>query len=177
MQNRGQLILGGGLLLIGLLLLVGNLFNINLWVFCWPALLIGLGVYLILRPQILGPGTRANIRPLGGVRRYGDWEVRNEEIWMFVGDIRLDFTRAAVPPGESRIRIYGFVGDVELLTSPDVGMAISAIGFFTDAALWGEKQESFLAPVNFQTPNYAASERRIFVETFFFVSDLDAGQV
>ncbi len=96
MCSRGQLIFGSLVLLLGIVLLIGNVFEINVWAFCWPILIIAIGVWLIIRPQLGGSHGEVNLRPLGTIRRHGEWHVRDEEIWMLVGDVDLDLSRATI---------------------------------------------------------------------------------
>lgn len=177
MRHRSQLILGGFLLFFGLIFLLANLLDLDIWMLCWPVVLILVGVWLLFRPNIVLGGVPLRIRVLGNVKRYGEWQVRDEEIWMFVGDVRLDLTRAQIPPGETRIRVVGFVGDVDLLAPRDVGVGVVSSAFLTDANLWGQKEDAFLTTVNRVSLGFESAERKVWLDTLFFVGDLDVDQV
>lgn len=174
MRNQSQLVVGVIILLLGLIFLIGNLFNINVWAFIWPFILIVLGLWLLFRPRLVSTGTAINFHPLGDVQRRGTWSVADEEIWMFVGDITLDFTNATLPPGETKLRVIGFVTDIDVFLPAEVGLSISSTAFLTDAKVFGEKNERFLIPVNVVSDNYEAAERKIHLETVLFVADLTA---
>jgi predicted membrane protein len=177
MPSYSQRIIGVILLSLGLIFLLANLFDVNVWLVCFPVFLIVAGLWQLIRPSLAINGKPITIRLLGDINRYGSWNVINQEIWVFVGDVKLDFTRAEIPPGQTTIRIYGFVGDVDLLTSEDVGVSISANGFVIDAKLWGIKQEKILSGVHRANSVYNTVERRLNLETYFFVMDLNADQV
>lgn len=177
MRNQGQLIFGGLLVFLGAVLLFGTLFQINVWAICWPAALVLLGVYLLVRPNLSMSGVGVNFHPFGDVKRRGDWAVTNEEIWMFIGDVDLDLTRAEVPAGDTVIRIFGFITDVDLIVPPEVGLAVSSLAFVTDSKILGSKGDSFLAPVSYTSPGYDQAERRVRLESFAFIADLDVDQV
>lgn len=177
MRNQGQLLAGIIIIAIGVAILFGNLFNINLWAICWPAGMIVLGLWLLLRPKLAGPDTGVSLLPLGDVQRDGAWTVHDEEFWMFVGDIDLDLTQAILPAGETRFRVFEFVGDVELLARADVGLSISSTAFVSNVKAFGEKRESFLAPIHVTSDNYETAERRIKLEVLCFASDVKARQV
>jgi predicted membrane protein len=176
MSKRMQLILGGVVLGIGLLLLLENVLNIDFWSFCWPIGLILLGVFLLLVPRMRRSGSEINIRILGGVKRKGDWIVANEEIWMFVGDIRLDLSEAEIPEGQTTIRLIGFVGDIDLIAPSDAGLSVAASGFLTSGKILGHKQDTFLGTQRYSSEGYDELGRRLHVETLFFVNDLDIRQ-
>jgi len=172
MRNKGQLIVGLVIVLIGITLLVGNLFRVNLWDFLWPLVLIGLGVWMLLRPRTVRTGTKVQQRLLGDIRRAGEWQVTHEEFWILVGDIKLDMTAAQIPAGETLIRTYGFVGDVKLVVPVGVGVSISSTAFVTDSKVLGQKQDTFLTTFRFASDNYETAERKIRLESTAFVSDL-----
>jgi lia operon protein LiaF len=109
---------------------------------------------------------------LGDIRRSGAWDVVDEEIWIGVGNVRLDLTEATVPTGEPKIQIFGFVGDVDLIVPQGVGVSVSSWAFVTDGKVFGEKEESFVVPLNVESDDYETVERRIHLETYFFVNDL-----
>ncbi|MGC9522553.1 MAG: cell wall-active antibiotics response protein LiaF [Anaerolineae bacterium] len=172
MRGRTQVIVGVVVLGLGLLLLVGNLANIDVWSYLWPTLLIGLGVYLVVRSQRAEKGGPVDFHLLGDIYRRGRWAVRDEEVWCVIGDINLDLTDAIVPPGETTIRLRGFVGDVTVTVPEEVGIAVASTAFVTDARVFHHKQDYFLTPYESESDNYHAAERKIRVESLYFVSNL-----
>ncbi len=172
MRNRPQLIIGALLLLWGILALLGTIFHIDFWMICWPALLIGIGVWLIWRPRMLPSGMPLETRIIGDIHRFGNWPVTNEEFWTGIGDIDLDFAGADIPAGETTLRMYGFIGDIDLTVPQEVGVSLSAGGFVSSVKIQGAKQDSFLAPVEFTSPDYASCDRRLRFELVYFINDL-----
>jgi lia operon protein LiaF len=177
MRNRGQFILGGLVLFIGLISLLSVIFDIDFWAFCWPAGLILLGIWLLVRPKYSSLDSNVIIRPLGNVRHYGERQLASQEIWVFVGDIDLDLTHADVPSGETKIKVYGFVGDVKLRAPQDVGVSVSSTSFITDANLWRENRDYFLTPVHRVSEGYQTAERKVQLEVMFFVVNLRVDQI
>lgn len=171
MRNQGQLFFGGLFIFFGLLFLIGTVFSINIWAFCWPIGLILLGVWILLRPQ-LSPGTPVRMTPLGSVRRDGVWRVASEEHWIFVGDASFDLTRAEIPAGESTLRLFGFVNDVTLIVPQSVGVAVSSTAFVTDSNVLGQKEETFVMPYTFTSDDYASAERKVRLEATCFVASM-----
>jgi lia operon protein LiaF len=173
MQDRGRIYLGILIIGIGLVFLIGTVFRVNVWAFCFPLGLIGVGVWLLIRPSMVGPETAIRQKVLGDIRRDGAWDVVDEEIWIGVGDVRLDMTAASIPAGETKLRLFGFVSDVDLIVPEGVGLSVSSTAFLTEGKLFGEKRESFVVPLQFESDDYELAERKIKLEAYFFVHELD----
>lgn len=173
MRNQGMVIIALVIILAGVLLLIGNLFDINIGAFCWPLGLILLGLFVLLRPRMAGPDTRSHTVLVGDFQRAGPGELENEEIWGFVIDADYDLTGLDIPPGETAIRGYSFVGDVEIFAPADVGLAVNAASFVTEFKLDGGKGEDrFLTPLNWRSDNYKTAERRVRFDLTQFVGDI-----
>ena len=177
MRDKGSVVVGAVLIGLGILFLLSIWLRINLWGFFWPGLLIVLGVVILVRARNTPAGTHSEFVLLGDIDRNGDWPVVNEETWIGVGDIDLDFTRATVPVGETTIGVRGFVGDVEVIVPQSVGLSINASGFVTNVKQGGREHPVFLGPYRYQTAGYETAERKIRLETSFFVHDLKLRQV
>lgn len=177
MRNQGQMFLGAVILLLGALFLIGNVFNIDIGDFCWPIGLILLGVFLIVRPRMVQEGTAVTQKFLGDIRRDGVWDVEDEEIWGLIVDLEYDLLQADVPSGETRLRFVGFIGDLELVVPPDVGVAVSSTAVVSEVKMPAAKEENFLTPLRLQTENYKTAERRIHLETTSFISEVKIRQV
>lgn len=177
MRNQGQLYLGGAIILIGILFLVGNLTNINIGDFCWPVAIILLGVWLLVRPRMLESGVALTQKLLGSIDRAGAWDVVDEEFWFLIGDMDLDISQAEIAPGETRLRAFGFIGDIDLAVPEGVGVSVSSTAFFSDVKLPGTKEESFVVPLHLQTDDYKTAERIIRLEVTFFVAEVKIRRV
>lgn len=179
MRNRGELVFGAVLVLLGLVLLIGTIFNINVWALCWPAFLIILGLILVFRPRLggLGPDASSDVLLIGDRRRRGNWVVKDEELWLGVGDVELDLTQATIPPGETTLRFISFVGDIDLFIPSSVGVSVRAAGFVIDADILGHDYDTFLTPVEATSPGYESAETRLRIEATSFVTDLKVKQV
>lgn len=173
MRYRGELFIGSILLIFGIISLVSNIFNIDFGAICWPVGLILVGLWLILRPRFLPPGIGYRLAPFGNARHAGSWKVEPEETWMFVGDIRYDLSQAILPAGETTLRVFAFVGDVKIKLPSDVGLSVTATALINDTKILGQKKGAFLSPIEYSTPGYVEAERKVRLETYFFILDLD----
>ncbi|MCL4395412.1 MAG: cell wall-active antibiotics response protein [Chloroflexi bacterium] len=172
MRSQGQLLFGALFIFFGILFLFGTLFNVDVWEFCWPIGLILLGVWILARPRMLGADTAIRMMLLGNIRRAGNWRVSNEEFWLGVGDASFDLSRADVPAGESVLRCFGFVGNVDLIVPPGVGYAVSSNAFVSAVRLMGQKEENFVLPYSYVSDDFASSERKVRLEATHFVTGI-----
>ncbi len=177
MRNQGQFYLGIIIVVFGVVLLIANIFEINLWILCWPMIFILLGAFLIFRPQMVEPGTEMTQKILGEIQRSGPWQVVDEEFWYFVGDVELDMVNADIPDGITKIRTIGFVGDIDVYVPGHVGVAVESVAFVSDISMPDSKEENFLTPVNLHTNNYKLAEKKILLQATGFVGDIKVRQV
>jgi predicted membrane protein len=174
MQNRGQVLVGSSLVLFGGGLLVASLLHINFWAICFPMTLIVVGLFfLIARPPMWeATTTSSNSQFVGDIVRSGEYTVASEEFRLFVGDVRLDMSRAQFPLGETVIRLNGFVYDADLTVPDDVGVSVSANGFVVDTKLGAQHSENFLSGIQLATANYPTAERKLRVVMNSFVGNV-----
>jgi len=175
-QNRSQAFIGGFLLLLGIGFLLANVLKINFWTICYPAGLILIGVLMLIRPKVFDTSSVSSWYLFGDVKRGSEWTPVDEEFWLFFGDVKLDFTQAQLPPGETHICINGLIGDVDVIVPADVGVAVSASGVFVDLRTPTDKADRFLSPASSASLNYAAAERKLHLSTTFVIGDIDVVQ-
>ncbi|HSD85792.1 MAG TPA: cell wall-active antibiotics response protein LiaF [Anaerolineae bacterium] len=174
MQNRNNMVIGSFLILLGGAWFVASMLRISFWAICFPVGLILLGaLFLFARPPLFGPSSESGAHFVGDIVRSGEWPVKNEEFWLFVGDVRLDMTRAQFPLGETTIYLNAFVADIDLSVPSDVGVSLSTTSFVSEAELNGQHVERFLSGVQLSTPDYASAERKLRLVTTCFVSDVN----
>jgi hypothetical protein len=174
MQNRNQMLIGSFFILAGGAWFVASLLHIRFWAVCFPMGLIMLGVlFLVARPPLFGSTSEGGAHFVGDIVRRGEWTVKNEEFYMFVGDVRLDMTRAQFPSGETTIYLNAFVADIDVNVPSDVAVSLSSTSFVADAELNGQHVERFLSGVQMSTPDYATAERKMRLVTTCFVGDVN----
>jgi hypothetical protein len=170
--NRGYIFIGAALIVLGLLALVSSWIGVDLCALVLPLLLIAVGVYILVRPRFAPPGVAMLIRLLGNIKRTGAWTVLGEELWVLVGDASFDLTQTTLPPGETVIRILGFVGDLKLVVPETVPVAITSVAFLTTSRVFGAKRDTFFAPFETATEGYAAAESKLRFESWRFVTGI-----
>ena len=173
MRNQNLIIVGVVLMAVGLMFLFGNLFDINLAAFCFPVGLIVLGFFLLIRPRMVAANTRSDVLFIGDLERTAPWNVTDEELWSFIGDVTYDLTSANVPKGQTTIRNTGFISDIEIVASKDVGVTISITSMVTSFTPPGQEEEDyFLSPVHWQNAAAAYAERQVRFELVQFIAEV-----
>ena len=174
MQNRNQMLVGSFFVLLGVAWFAASLLRISFWAICFPMGLILLGVlFLVARPPLFGPTSEGGTHFVGDIVRGGEWSVKNEEFYMFVGNVRLDMTRAQFPSGETTLYLNAFVADIDVSVPSNVAVSLSSTSFVADAELNGQRVERFLSGVQMSTPDYATAERKLRLVTTCFVGDVN----
>ena len=172
MHNTRLIFVGVAIIVIGLIALIGNIFDVDLGRFLCPTILILLGMWLLVRPRMVRAGTAFTTKLLGDVRRSGEWQVVEEEITLGVGEIELDMARANIPTGETCIRAFGFVNNIKLIVPESVGVIVSSMAFLTEAQVFGQKHTRFFAASQFASEDYETAERQVHLDLSYFVTDV-----
>lgn len=177
MRSYLQVVFGGLVLLFGLSIIIGVLFDINVLGIYFSVGLILLGIWILVRPRILPEDSDIRLLLFGDFKRRGDWKVQGEEIWMFVGDVRLDLTGAQIPSGETTFRVLAFVGDIDLKIPEGIGVSVSSIGMVSDTKIMGKKRDYIFTPLEYKNDLYDTAESKINLETVCFVGDIDVIEI
>jgi predicted membrane protein len=173
MKLRAEVVLGTLLVLVGFLALISTLFNVDFGLICWPTLFILLGIWIIVRPRMVSEDTNVHLIFLGDFKRSGGWEASDQEIWSFITDADLDLTNAEIHEGETSIKMYGFVGDLDVTLPSNVGFKVNAYGFVTDVNILGQKKTTFfLQPVQEASEDYALVAKKINLDMIAFVGEV-----
>jgi len=173
MQNRSVRILAYILIGLGTYFLLDNFIAYDLSDLFWPLVLIALGLWFIFRPKMVRDGSEARVKIIGDIDLDDEWTGQGQEIWTFVGEVNVDMARLELPPGETQLRLIGFVCDLDARTAEGVGLALTSNAFVSEVKLLGDKRDTFLSSVNYSTPGYEQAERKLRVEVTCFVADID----
>ncbi len=171
-QLNGQMVMGMIIIGLGVLFLLGNLFDFDIGAFFWPFVLIGTGVWILVRPKMMDGDTAVTQRLLGEIDRTGNWAVQNEEFQSFIADTTLDLTKADLPKGLTQFRFMNFVGDIELFVPEGVGVSVSSSAFVNEISINGDKEETILGGLHRQTENYDHATTQIKVDASGFVNEI-----
>ncbi len=159
------------IIVMGVLLLLGNLFGWSVGKLIIPLLFIGLGVWLLLPHH--HEDVQSNVTGfIQEIKRNGRWTVQNESFHAFISDLKLDLTEADIPDGETLFYISGFIGDITIRVPDDVGVRLSTSVFIGEATIMGQKRGGVFSPVELQTTDYKLAERRLHITASHFINNI-----
>ncbi len=173
MKNKTAILIGSILIIMGIFSMIDILFKINLWSLIFPLILIGLGLLIIFRPKTLPEGNNFIFRFINETDKFHPWTVEPAEYWSFVGEMKLDFSQAIIPEGETFINVYSFVNDLDIILPTDAGLKLKARGFVHDTKVLGQKADQLLAAFEYETLDYKSQTRKINIQTLSFVSEVE----
>jgi lia operon protein LiaF len=171
-MRKSEIIFGSIVLGMGVLLLFGAIFKVDVGRLICPAGLIALGVWLIYRTRRGPHHADVNLRFVGDIRRRGAWQVSDDETWGFVLDVNLDLREAALPEGETTFRVGAFVSDIDVILPAEVGIAITSMAFMTETRIDRQHDQQFFLPLEWQSANYASAARKINIKPTCFVAEI-----
>lgn len=172
MNNKGNILVGGTIIILGLVLLTSNIFHINIWAICWPTGLILLGILVITRERFISPNTEVDFRIISEIKNPKSFDLSNKEYWAFIGNIRLDLSNAEIQNGTTNLDWYGFVSDIKLVIPPEIGLSINSFAFVTNHNIDGVKKESIGTGLSYTTSNYDNAIKKISIRMYNFVSEV-----
>jgi hypothetical protein len=174
MATRGQIIFGLFLVFLGLIYILGIVFDLDAGALCWPVLLIILGVWLLARPRLERGGS--NVILIGDFRRKGMWNVTSTDVWLGIGDVHLDFMQSEIPPGETVFRVNGLIGSFKAEVPAGTPVMVNASALVTDTNIFGQKTDNILTPVRYRSEGYDTAERKLRFDTTQLIGDVKVRQ-
>lgn len=116
-----------------------------------------------------------------GDMHYGKqhWELKPMNLSAFIGDMKIDLSKAHIPYGETRIQISAFIGDVKVYIPNDVtlGIAIQMNAFIGETKLNDQKESALMGSYSLNTPHYNECERKVLIEVSTFIGDVKVKRV
>lgn len=116
-----------------------------------------------------------------GDMHYGKqhWELKPMNLSAFIGDMKIDLSKAHIPYGETRIQISAFIGDVKVYIPNDVtlGIAVQMNAFIGDTKLMDQKESALMGSYSLNTPHYNECERKVLIEVSTFIGDVKVKRV
>jgi len=107
------------------------------------------------------------------------WELKPLNISHFIGDTVLDLTKANIPSGETKITISSFIGDVKIYLPNDyeVGIHVVSNAFIGDARVLDMRDSRMFRSMDFETPYYKETEKKIKLVCSTFIGDVRVTKV
>lgn len=98
--------------------------------------------------------------------RIGDeeWELRDMQTELWMGEMRLDLRRARIPPGETNLGVRAGIGKVTILLPADLPVSAQGEVGVGSLSLLGQKAEGFSRQLSFTSADYATAEKKVKVK-------------
>lgn len=172
MKKNVPNILGLFLIFIGIAAILNRITGFNLWSYLLPLLFIIFGLFMIFKPKFIAGTGESTIQFVGEINRSGQWNIHSQEMWMFVGDIKLDFRNATIPDGITELHIFGFVQDIRIIKPTTAALAYKSNAFVSDNRVGNQKEDRFLNSFEFIDQNYENNPKKININTWGFVHEV-----
>ncbi|RAP75617.1 hypothetical protein DL346_18960 [Paenibacillus montanisoli] len=107
------------------------------------------------------------------------WELKPMNISHFIGDTVLDLTKAQILPGETKIYISSFIGDVKVYLPNDyeVGVHVVSSAFVGDVAVLEHREGGIFKNMDIETPCFQENEKKIKLHVSTFIGDVRVTKV
>ncbi|CAM4355007.1 cell wall-active antibiotics response protein LiaF [Paenibacillus tarimensis] len=126
------------------------------------------------------PKTQTRSSFIGDIHLGQDyWELKPLNISHFIGDTVIDLTKAQIAPGETKITVSSFIGDVKVFIPNDyeVGFQVVSSAFIGDAKVLDRKEGGIFSHMNIETPYYHECDKRIRLVVSSFIGDVRVTKV
>ena len=90
----------------------------------------------------------------------------------FIGDVKIDLSKAIIAEEESTIVISGLIGDVDIYVPQDIEVCVSASAAIGDMKIIDEKS-GFGSKVYVMTNDYDESKRKVKISISLLIGDVD----
>lgn len=176
-MKKWQIFLGILLIVMGSFTIIRLVFEVDLWKFVFPLLLISLGVFVILRPKMVDREMPVMMKLFGDIRRSGDRIIQNEEYWLLAGEVALSYGSSSIPEGETVVKIFMGVGEIALAVPVEVGVRIECESAICEIHSDFGKEDSFFKRNVFETPDYELKNQNMVFRTTGIVNEIKFKQI
>lgn len=91
----------------------------------------------------------------------------------FIGDVKIDLSKAIIPEGENTIVISGIIGDIDIYVPADLEVMITSSAFVGDMDIIGDRSSGLSSKIHASSPNYESSSRKVKISISLFIGDVD----
>ncbi|CAM3837443.1 cell wall-active antibiotics response protein LiaF [Cohnella lubricantis] len=107
------------------------------------------------------------------------FELRPMSISHFIGDTKLDLTRAQIPYGETRIYVSTFIGDVKVFVPEDYsfGVRVVSSSLIGDVKVMEQKRGGLFNQINVETPSFMDASKQVVLVVSTFIGDVRVTKV
>ncbi len=171
-KNFWTILFGIVLILIGILALLDSLEFISFWSALgklWPLILIGLGIWLLLKRRHLYWEEKAEIKEgKKYFKAFGDLKIdaggidpHGMDVEMGFGDLEVNLTKASFSDRENVIRLALGFGDIKVWLPSEVKVKASASCGAGDIDILGKTADGLGRSLDYQDENYDSVQKKL----------------
>ncbi len=155
------------------MLLLDN-FDVEIFQYFWPLLIIFVGVYLIYRSQRkTGDSKLSEFRILGDSSHSGfSGEIDGADISHFIGDAEVDLSDAGLKAGVNKMNIATFIGDIRVLVPENMPVSADCSAVFSDIRAFDRKEGGVFLSVHQKTADYDTAGSKLHLSCATFIGDI-----
>ncbi|MEE9203363.1 MAG: cell wall-active antibiotics response protein LiaF, partial [Dehalococcoidia bacterium] len=138
----------------------------------WPLVLVLLGLLILWgsRRWRRVPGHLQGA--VGNIRiGEGEWDLRDMDTSIGMGELRLDLSRARIPEGETNLRVKGGMGKIQILVPAGLPISAHAEVGAGSINLLGNKADGIFRQLSFTSPSYTTAEKKVKVDMSLFMGE------
>ena len=187
----GIFILGIGIIFQGNEL---HYFNISVWNFIWPTLIIYIGLNILFGSSHIyihrgdnhykdkskrWQNSNRDKRLIGELKigDNGTWELENMQLWNGIGEIELNLYSAIIKDGETAIDISGWIGDITVIVPQDLAVKVNADVRVGEVNVFNLKQSGTSRFVTYTSEGYDSAEKKVNVMISLSIGEVNVKQV
>lgn len=174
-HSQSRNLFGLLLVIVGVLLILNN-FDVDIFRYFWPGLIIAVGVYLIYRSMRKQAGADSDFSEC---RMFGDssfeefsGEIGGTDISHFIGDTSLNLTKAELKSGVNSLGISSFIGDIEVIVPEGMAVDVHCSSAIGDLIILNRKHGSLFASATEKTAGYDSADKKLRINCNSFIGDI-----
>jgi lia operon protein LiaF len=161
------------LIIIGVVILLNN-FDVEIFRYAWPLLIILVGVFLIYRSQRRSGMSRlSEFRILGDSSHAGrSEEIDGTDISHFIGDTEIDLTGAKLKSGVNKVNIATFIGDIRVMVPEGMAFSADCSAVFADIRLPDRKEGGIFLSARQKSVDYETADSKLYLSCATVIGDI-----
>ncbi|GEN45743.1 cell wall-active antibiotics response protein LiaF [Alkalibacillus haloalkaliphilus] len=90
-----------------------------------------------------------------------NWSLEPMDLWAFIGDIYIDFSKAYIPEKETKVVLRGYIGDIVLKVPEHVAVKVYGQASIGDITVFGENRSGMYSSLSYQSDDYKEATRKL----------------
>lgn len=108
---------------------------------------------------------------------YHRFELTDMKVTNGIGDVKIDLSKAVIPPGETSIEINALLGDVQIYVPYELEVAVQANVFMGTLDLLGHHQEGIARSFATRSAGYDGADKKVKINVSLGLGDIDVRYV